>query len=605
MGVSALSTVSIPAIGAQVVSSLTEDRRRSLLAALEGAEENYDPAEGMMRSRVSSAGYHTTLKSGEVHQTRGSLTYAAALLDAGGDNRLARAQTILERVIALQDQKPASKTYGIWSWYLEEPLDKMSPPDWNWADFCGVQLLAAWIGHQERLAPDVREMVRESILHAARSIERRNVTPRYTNIAIMGTYVTLVTAERFGLADLLDYARKRLRKVHHYVLKEAESFTEYNSSTYTTVAISELSRMLLHFQRAEDLALVEDVNALAWKHVATHFHAPTRQWAGPMSRCYQTDLRDRKNTLAVLEVGTGRRAKLIDEDPLPLGLDAYRLPYRCPGEYIPLFCTLEEPRTTIEVFQKREPEPVVGTTYLHPKYTLGSVNQADFWIQRRAVLAYWGDVLNPTYLQVRFLHDDYDYCSGLPFTSQHLNASMTVVVFATDYGDTHVNLDMVKDGTIRANDLRLRFEIGATIADVQVESKEEPSKHYLITDRDTCILLQPAECVFDGQQVAWEVGRNEEKAWIDAVCYTGPERAIDFRAMKQAFLTFALRVSSSEDTTLEHLWSIERDGERTTAKGPLSRTPNPVQLSVGVPIKPGKIKELRAGFHGGSSEIVE
>jgi hypothetical protein len=38
--------------------------------------------------------------------------------------------------------------YGIWPWLAEESLAEMAPPDWNWADFCGMRLaLVLYIAH--------------------------------------------------------------------------------------------------------------------------------------------------------------------------------------------------------------------------------------------------------------------------------------------------------------------------------------------------------------------------------------------------------------------------------------------------------------------------
>src|SRR5690606_37841149 len=90
-------------------------------------DEQYDSQEHMIVTNVSGVGYHTTLKEGKVHNTRTSLEYAVALLDSGEEDRKERAIDVIEKLISLQDQDPESRTYGIWSWYLEEPLDMMSP----------------------------------------------------------------------------------------------------------------------------------------------------------------------------------------------------------------------------------------------------------------------------------------------------------------------------------------------------------------------------------------------------------------------------------------------------------------------------------------------
>ncbi len=209
------------------LSAVQKDRLSRALLPLHAV---YDPAAHMLREPLRSPGYHTTLKEGTVHSTRSALGYAVALFDTGEEGLRLRACESLDTVVALQDTDPASKTYGIWSWFLEEPLSKMSPPDWNWADFCGVQLLQVALDHRSRLPPDLALRLDESIRHAARSIERRNMSPGYTNIALMGTYVTYVAAELYGWPYLKAYAAARLRRFYDYTLEQG-AFTEYNSPT--------------------------------------------------------------------------------------------------------------------------------------------------------------------------------------------------------------------------------------------------------------------------------------------------------------------------------------------------------------------------------------
>lgn len=145
--------------------------------ALASWNSQYDPAEQMVRRPFSSPGYHTALTGGFVHPTRDSLNYALGLLDTGRPEDLVRATAVVRRVVALQDSDPASQTYGIWSWFLEEPLAQMRPPDWNWADFNGVTLLQIARDHRARLPADLARAVDASILHACRAIKKRNVRP--------------------------------------------------------------------------------------------------------------------------------------------------------------------------------------------------------------------------------------------------------------------------------------------------------------------------------------------------------------------------------------------------------------------------------------------
>ena len=76
-----------------------------------------------------------------MHQTRENMMYASALFDSGTPSYIERGKKIALKIAALQDKEEASPTYGIWSWFYEEPLEEMDPPDWNWADFLGKEFL--------------------------------------------------------------------------------------------------------------------------------------------------------------------------------------------------------------------------------------------------------------------------------------------------------------------------------------------------------------------------------------------------------------------------------------------------------------------------------
>jgi hypothetical protein len=531
---------------------LSVAQQKWLLEVLPSQDQKFDPfARMLVSSAASGPGYHSTLKSGDVRATRPSLTYAAALLDTGVGWRITRAKEILRSVIALQDQEPTSKTYGLWPWYLEEPLDRMSPPDWNWADFCGAQLLMAWIGNSDKLGAGLANDVREAIVHAARSIQRRNVSPGYTNIAILGTYVTLVAAQEFKLADLRAYAKERLRRLYDYVLGHG-SLAEYNSPTYTVIALQELSRLLLHVRDGRDRTLITAVHDLAWRHAATHFHAPTRQWAGPHSRSYETDLRKRPATLAFLQAACDGKVNFQLPNPFPLSLDACRLPLQCPRKWARHFAQLDGPRQVIETFVKAEYgkpgslNPVTGTTWLHPRLTLGSVNRGDFWKQRRPLLAYWGTPAAPRFLRARFLKNDDDFTSALLFSIQHESAVLAAVVFAIDHGDSHPSLDPIADGTINAKDFRLRFELGGESGAVTIQSLGDAHKSLVLQDREVRWLLRPVADSFGGDPFSWDQPELKLADRIDAVAYHGEEKTLKLDQLTEAFVCFTLEEWSYE-----------------------------------------------------------
>lgn len=579
----------------------TQVRRQAFLKALAEQDRSYDASVQMLRAPYSSPGYHTTLTGGFVHRTREALEYAVALLDSGDPNRLERAEQILDRVIALQDQDPNSPTYGIWSWFLEEPLAKMSPPDWNWADFCGTQLLQVALDHRDRLPADLQPKVRDAILHAARSIMRRNVGPGYTNIALMGTYVTLVAGERFGARDLSAYGQQRLRRFHDYTQQKG-SFSEYNSPTYTLVALEEISRMRQHVRDPQSQAVLKDLNAFAWRHLARRFHPSTKQWAGPHSRSYSTLLRP--PVLAAIQRATAGQVQFLSEAEVWESLDAHRVKLDCPSDLFNYFTTLIGPRIEIEAFERtttREHD-IVGTTYLHPSFTLASVNLGDLWNQRRPLLGYWTGSGGPAALRLRCLHDDYDYASASLFTVQDRTDVLGAVLFATDRGDTHISLDKIQNATITAKDLRLRLQFEGSVSDLTIPARAHLDEPIVFASGP----IEGAWCIhqaqFAGLHPTIETGRRQNEAWIDLVLYHGPARQFDFNHIAEAAIVFSLSLASSTGTPARPVSSAYMSiaTEMTTAgiESPRQswflRRSNHESLSLTIPTKPLPTKAQKA-----------
>ncbi len=577
----------------------TAARREGFFKALAEQDKNYDPGQKMLRAKFSSPGYHTTLKNGYVHRTRESLKYAVALLDSGDPDRAVVAAEIIEQVISLQDTDSSSKTYGIWPWFLEEPLEEMSPPDWNWADFCGTQLLQVAIDHVDRLPMELRYKVRDSILHAAASIQKRNVGPSYTNIALMGTYVTLVAGERFNDKQLVDYGKQRLRRFMDYASKTG-MFSEYNSPTYTIVAIEVLSLMKAHVRDTTCQDQIRELNGAAWYHLARHWHRPTKQWAGPHSRCYSTLLRP--DALAFIQRGTG--IKFVSEVQAYESIEAQRIPLSCDSDMYAYFKKGPKAHQEIETFVKtsHSEHDIIGTTYLHPDFTLGTVNLGDLWNQRRPLVAYWKGPSGVTAMRLRCLHDDYDYASASLFTVQDQGHLLTAVTFATDRGDTHISLDKIPNGTIEAKDLRIRLEFEGAISDLELPRKVDLDEtvHFAsgpIVGSFSCIAA-----VFDNNPISIETGRDNETAWVDIVLYKGPRQRIDFREIAEAAVVMALSITPAEDrparirpgVSMSIAYGVVPGTQKTASRKTwLWRRTNKSPMSLTIPLTPLPTKDQK------------
>jgi len=547
---------------------MKQQAQARLLKAIAGLHKQYDPKERMLQIPFSSPGYHTALKGGMVHPIRQSLDYAVNLLDTEKPEFIERAIAILTRIVALQDTDPASPTFGIWSWFLEEPLPQMRPPDFNWADFCGVQLLQVSRDHKAKLPAELAKGVDAAIVNACKAIIKRNVGPSYTNIAIMGTYVTLIAGELLEKPELRTYGLARLERFAKYT-QDNGAFEEYNSPTYTIVALAELSRIQAHARDPKAQALIAPLVRKAWEELATHFHAPTRQWAGPHSRAYASLLA--KRTLAIIQRGTAGRVDFgVDE----LDREEIRLPLACPTDLEPLFGPLTQPRTVTETFIKRS--KTVGTTYLHPDYALATISEGDLWNQRRALLLYFGDAKTPGYAHLRFLKNGYDFSSAILTAQQREGLTIGTVTFITNGGDTHISLDKVKNATIKAKDLRLRLELGGPAAKAVTLTPIVGTKAVTLDLPAFTLRFSTAIAQFGELEGKLVVGGDDTLKWVDIVLYEGNEREFNLAALDQALLAFTLRVGTQG--------SLHGQGE-----GGLY-TLSSQGLSITVPMKPGPRK---------------
>ena len=552
---------------------ISETDKQILLKSIEQMDSRYDPVGKMITTELKGWNYHTDALSGTFHEVRASFSYAVNLLDCGEKKYEQRAFDIINKTISLQDTDTNSPSCGVWPYYEEEPLaTKKSPIDYNWADFNAVSLLDIYMGHKDKLPNELLKKIENALILAAKSIRKRNCGPGYTNIAIMGTYVTYVTSYLFNMPDMQNYANKRLKNFYDYTLEKG-GFSEYNSPTYSIVAIDELNRMQRHIVEPNAKRMIDDLYAKCWEIIARHYHQSSVQWAGPHSRSYST----------LVSTSYYGLLKKASSGKIDLGYNStnpdIKITHHIPDNLLSYFLTPQYPRTERDIFEKVEPQ-IIGTTYLTDQYAIGTVSRSSMWNQRRPLTVYWGQLNHSHYMQVRMLHDFYDFSTASIFTQQDKNNVLSVINFGTNGGDKHINIDRLKDGTFKAKDLRIRFEFG-NCKNVSVNLPVKTNEAFTISAEGANLGLQMLEAKWDHLQGYWEKGNDEQNCWVDYIIYSGEEKIFNLTEVQQAVYAFALSFGSITDKL-----SIKNASSSIT-NGLLTATWN--DLMVKVPVKPDKL----------------
>lgn len=556
-----------------------------LIRSIEAQEARYNPEMRAVTEPFSSPGYHTTLTAdnGSIHRTKTASYYALALLDSGIPSYRERAVGVLERLVDAQDTNPDNKTFGIWPWYYEEPLERMSPPDWNWADFIGKVLILALIRHRDRLPAELGNRMEQAVRHACKAIIIRNVGPNYTNIAIMGAFVTLATGEWLGDPELESYGLARLQRFYDYTMDNG-AFQEFNSPTYTSIAIEELSSILTETRNDTAKRLTEQLLHVAWGMAAQRFHPRSGQWLGPHDRAYSDLLPN--SLLSFLQHGLNGRIAWLSDEAFVYNTTWYGNEIRCPEAFVSCFVEPRKANLSQSLLQYWGEGRREAVTYMSEDYSLATMSRGDLWTQRRNLMAYAATPQGPAYLRLRALHDGYDYTGALLMAAQRENRALFGVHFSTDGGDRHPFLDRIREATISASELRIRFEIGGPVDILDAEWVKDGSQWPVCKARIGMLSVRIvlAAALFAEEEIRYEVNRVDGAVQADIILYAGAPKRMHLPELGQAIVAGQIAIDSQplemrseweKDTCVIHAY--EESGARESL------------LRIDVPIRPGAL----------------
>ena len=556
--------------------------RTALSAYLRIMEPLFDAEAGLPVSVWKGPGYHTRVPAGaRVHETRIALDYALALFEEGSVASITRALAILDRVLPLQDLDPTSATYGIWPWLLEESLAQMSPPDWNWADFCGVRLAHILGVYRDRLSTAHTAAVRRSLHAAARSIFRRNVGPGYTNIGFKGAIVCAAAGELLDDAFLSDYALGRLERFVSFVRANG-GFTEYSSPPYTFIVLHEAERAL-HTLRSPSLRdAISAVHRLCWDDIVTALHLPTGQLCGPLSRTYSDLLqpsvvRDIEERLgfALFHPAKGIEPNVSQVPSYPVPM----LP--CPDDCRRML--LDRPAESFTrrryTFSPTDPKRErTASRWFGPDACLGSANYENLWTQRRPLLGFWRVDDTIAVLRASIRHDgDRDFCSGALRVHQEGRSVLCLASLVTERGDFHDVLDRPADGVFHITDLHVSIQLrgpGATI-------HETAPGVFTLACGPWQAVVRPTCGIFDGHMVTWRAEQRAGEVLLSAVVDDGAALILNPAAISGFAIGFTLSLQP-DGPPKPFSGEIVRDAHTITLRAISPHGP----LSISAPLKP-------------------
>ncbi len=249
---------------------------RLIQTGLEREHTRFNAELGLIEDRTDS---------GVFHPIRAAFGYAYTLMQAEDDAALPTVERIIRRALQAQERQPGHIHYGGFKWMDED----QSVTDLNAVQFVLEHLLPLYIDYGARLSPDLQAEIREAVRIGAHELESLNVNVAYTNITLLDTFNTVLAGQVLGDEQLLARGRRRLDEWIAFTNRSG-AMPEYNSPTYLAVDLFALAELA---KRAADPAVAIKARLMEerlWLHLATHYHHPSAQLAGPHSRAYHNDV---------------------------------------------------------------------------------------------------------------------------------------------------------------------------------------------------------------------------------------------------------------------------------------------------------------------------
>jgi hypothetical protein len=323
--------------------------------------------------------------------TRSTTYTCVGLLLRNARHDRANTNRLLQEVLAMQLVDPENSTHGIFrSGPASDTIDQ------NWREFIGVGLIVIRERFADLLIDEVAQKIDTALRITAEGASRRDVSPNYTNIAIMSAflldYVGHIAHHEEWIEQGIDKAKAITTQFNQH-----NTFSEYNSPTYYGVNLLGLSLWRELARSPEIRTMGKQVEADFWRDIGQFYHAGLKNMCGPYSRAYGMDM---KKYPAILGLPIAMALPQPDMAPLPdtPTIRLYEWIYaplfsilgvRIPDETLGQFNAFTTPRTLYRTVPHRRGEYTVSAE-LHPTWMMGAVTgMTRRWYQHCPAILHW------------------------------------------------------------------------------------------------------------------------------------------------------------------------------------------------------------------------
>lgn len=261
-----------------------------------------------------------TTETGVYHESRAAAGMARRLVANGTAEDLARAEKVLDAVLACQETRPGQRRYGNFRWMLED----RRVTDVNAVEFVFSSLIPMMLHHQDRLSPEMRERVLVSIRLGLEDIAKMDVTLSYSNMTVYDIVNTCLGGELLDDETIAQRGYAKLRAWEVFTCANGAPF-EFNSPTYTAISLDALKRLADMVEDQNTRIRARTMAARMGLGVGLRIHRGTGRWAGPHSRAYQPTVEGRggpevRRVHGWIANGTipSWVSQVLDNPPLPM-----------------------------------------------------------------------------------------------------------------------------------------------------------------------------------------------------------------------------------------------------------------------------------------------